>query len=481
MIPKANIWTRLGAGAKVGLVFGCVAIVGAMVAVAFWAYRPDYQLLFSDVTPRDAAAMTAALEKMKTPYQLGDDGTSILVPKDLVYKTRLKLMGSDVPLHGAVGFEVFNNADFGMTEFVQKVNYLRAIQGELTRTIMAIEGIQSARVHLALPEQGLFKKSATKPKASVTLVTKPGQELAPAQITGIQRLVAASVPDILSADVTVLDQHGVALTRSAGGDGDELQLSQLDSKRSTEDYLVKKVGQVLDRTFGPGAAIATVDVALNLDHGKVTTEEVVPAKGGFGGASPTGVVVRERQSARDGDAGGAPGKPAVPGVTSKEADYQVGRRVEHMSITGGTVRRMTVAVVVRQPLSASQLERLKEVVALAVGLNAARGDAIVVQSMDSLVAAAVSDPVPGAVPATAGTAPPQARPASGPMPDPASATLVMWVLLAMLAFSLAAGLWILRARRRPVPAKLLLGDKEREQMLADVRAWVQAPPAGAKP
>ncbi|HZV65291.1 MAG TPA: flagellar M-ring protein FliF, partial [Telluria sp.] len=131
------LWEGLDRRARVGAALGCVLIAGLMVALAVWAYRPDYQVLFADMAPRDAAAMSAELDKMKTPYQLGDDGNTILVPRDLVYKTRLKLMGKDVPLHGAVGFEVFNNADFGMTEFVQKVNYLRAVQGELTRTILS--------------------------------------------------------------------------------------------------------------------------------------------------------------------------------------------------------------------------------------------------------------------------------------------------------------------------------------------------------
>jgi len=170
-----EMWQRLDTRARAGLMIGCAVVLLAVGMLAVWAYRPDYQVLFADMAPRDAAAMAAELEKMKTPYQLADSGNTILVPKDQVYKARLKLMGKDVPLHGAVGFEVFNNADFGMTDFVQKVNYQRAIQGELTRTILAIDEVQSARVHLALPEQGLFKKAANKPKASVTITMKPGR------------------------------------------------------------------------------------------------------------------------------------------------------------------------------------------------------------------------------------------------------------------------------------------------------------------
>ena len=465
--------------ARIGIIVGAVLIVALVAGLGMWAYRADYQILFSDVAPADAASMTAELDKAKTPYQLADGGRTILVPQDLVYKTRLKLMGKELPLHGAVGFEVFNNADFGMTEFVQKVNYLRAIQGELTRTILSIEEVQAARVHLALPEQGLFKKAQTKPKASVTLTMKNGKVLAPDQIAGIQRLVAASVPDIVSADVTVLNQHGVALTRVAQGDNGESALTQLDGKRSTEDYLLKKVTQVLDRTYGAGEAVATVDVALNLDQSKVTTEEVLPAKNPDPGASAAGVVVRERSSTQEGG-NGAPGVGSAklgggPASSSNEFDYQVGRRVEQVVSASGTVKRMTVAVLVKQAMNEDQLAKLKEVVALAAGFNSQRGDAVVVYSMNSLAtppapAADGADPVADGM--AAGTAPAVANkdgaPAGGVVLVLAALALV--VVLAAIGFGLAA-------RRKPARASLTAA--ERERMLQDVRQWIAAPAADA--
>jgi flagellar M-ring protein FliF len=466
-----TFWEALSRSARIGLVAGVLLIGGLMIALGVWAYRPDYQVLFADVAPRDAAAMTAELDKMKTPYTLGENGTAILVPRELVYKTRLALMGKDVPLHGAVGFEVFNNADFGMTEFVQKVNYLRAIQGELTRTILSIDGIASARVHLAIPDQGLFKKATTKPKASVTLTMKPNQVISPAQVAGIQRLVAASVPDIVSGDVTVLDQHGVALTRVSGDDDASSGAAQLDAKRSTEEYLVKKVSAVLDRTFGAGEAIASVDVALNLDRGKLTTEEVLPAKTSASESGQTGVMVRERLSSRDADnaatVGGA--KPASGGTTTTESDFQVGRRVEQVAIAGGSVRRMTIAVVVKQTLSDAQLEKLKEVVALAVGFNSERGDAIVVNSMDRLVNATQ---LPAAL---APAAVSDETPAPRRAPDATSVNVVIWVLAVLLALVVLAFGIYLASRRRAPPAVLRLDGAGREQVLSDVRRWIATP------
>ncbi|MTV41455.1 flagellar M-ring protein FliF [Duganella radicis] len=463
--------------ARVGLIVGVVLIVVLTAGLGLWAYRADDQILFSDVAPADAAAMTAELDKMKTPYQLTDGGATILVPKDLVYKTRLKLMSKELPLHGAVGFEVFNNADFGMTEFVQKVNYLRAIQGELTRTILSIEEVQAARVHLALPEQGLFKKTQAKPKASVTLTMKNGKALAPEQIAGIQRLVAASVPDIASGDVTVLNQHGVALTRMAQGEADESALALLDSKRGTEEYLLKKVTQVLDRSYGPGQAIASVDVTLNADQSKVTTEEVLPAKNPDPNASATGVVVRERSSASEAAgatalAGGARGN-GTPGNSTSEFDYQVGRRVEQVVSGGGTVKRMTIAVVVKQRLDEEQIASLKEVVALAAGFNRQRGDEVVVYSMQALANPAVvtAPATPAASTGEAAVAPaPAASPArhagSGQV-VPVLAGLAVLVVLGAAAFGLAS---------RRAPARARLSAAEREAMLGNVKQWIAAAP-----
>ncbi len=472
--------------ARAGIVAGIVLIVALAAGLGFWAYRADYQILFSDVAPADAASMTAELDKLKTPYQLSDGGATILVPKELVYKTRLKLMGKELPLHGAVGFEVFNNADFGMTEFVQKVNYLRAIQGELTRTILSIEEIQAARVHLALPEQGLFKKAQAKPKASVTLTIKSGKVLDAEQIAGIQRLVAASVPDIVSADVTVLNQHGVALTRVAQGEAGESALTQLDSKRGTEDYLLKKVTQVLDRTYGAGEAVASVDVVLNMDQSKVTTEEVLPARNPDPQASATGVVVRERSSSQEAGGGVAPAggaRAGTPGSSTNEFDYQVGRRVEHLVSASGGVKRMTIAVLVKQPMDEEQLAKLKEVVALAAGFNSQRGDAVVVYPMRALAAPqapAVAPDAAAAVGDTGSAASPAAAAA-----NPAAARGVVTVLAALAAIVVltAVVFGLAGHRRQPVPVRL--SDAEREKMLSDVRQWIAtpAPPdaAGRRP
>ena len=152
-----NWWKGLAPRARSGVAAGLLAIAVALAAAGYFLLRPDYRVLFSNLAPQDAAAMVAELEALKVPYTLGEGETAIYVPADQVHATRLKLMGKEIPLRGAVGFEIFNNNDFGMTEFAQKVNYQRALQGEITRTVMSIDGVQSARVHIAMPEQGLFR------------------------------------------------------------------------------------------------------------------------------------------------------------------------------------------------------------------------------------------------------------------------------------------------------------------------------------
>jgi flagellar M-ring protein FliF len=460
-------WRGLGRGARRGIVAGLLLIALAMGALAWWIYRADYQVLFADLSAADAAAMTAELDKLKTPYQLGGEGRTILVPQDMVYKTRLKLMGKELPLHGAVGFEVFNNADFGMTDFVQKVNYQRAIQGELQRTILSIDDIQSARVHLAVPEQGLFKRQAARAKASVTVGMKAGHALAGEQVLGIQRLVAAAVPDLTAADVTVLDQHGVALTRAAGADAAEAVAGgQLDAKRGSEDYLLKKVNRVLDETFGAGAAVASIDLALNMDQSRVTLEQVLPAQ----------AVVRERKVVNDAAAGQSEAVAHAPGSSTTEADYQVGRRTEQLNVASGAVKRMTVAVLVRQSLNEDQVEKLKEVVASAVGLERERGDALVLYSMQQFGTLPDSLPTPiagsaSATPLAAG--PNAAAPAAAAPGRPAS-----WILAALLAGAAVPLALLLLGRRRDQAAQL--DEAARTRLVLDIRSWIAAPVAAER-
>lgn len=477
-------WDKLGTGARAGLVAGVLAIMAATAALGYWLLRTDYQVLFTDLAPPDAAAMAGELDRLKMPYKLGEDGTSILVDKDQVYKTRMKLMGKELPLRGAVGFELFNNSDFGMTEFAQKINYQRALQGEITRTVLSLTQIKDARVILVMPEQGLFKQAAGKAKASITLTMKQGQVLRGEQVTGIQRLVSASVPGISMQDVTILDQNGVALSRNAGSEEGDAGTGRLDLKKETENYLSRKAGEILERTFGPGQAIASVDVVLNTERAQITTEDVMVPPGRAGQAL-TGVVVRERQTLRD---NGAPLEvKAFDGVSApragssqREVEYAVGRRVEQIVSQPGSIRRLQAVAVVRRTLDPDQQEQIRRVVAAAVGASFDRGDTVVVHTLDiAALAPAAPGPLevetlPGDSRSVAKASTPAARTATQgePVVEP-------WVALAFLAAlgAIAGGL-LLFARKRSATAAARadapLTEAQRRVALAKVQAWLAA-------
>lgn len=472
-----DFWKGLTQPARALLVGALVLFLGAVVFFAWWAFRVEYQVLFTDLKPQDALAMTTELDKQKMPYRLAESGSTILVDKTQVHATRIKLMGKEIPLQGVVGFELFNNTDFGMTEFAQKINYQRALQGELTRTILSLAEVSDVRVHLALPEQGLFKQASSKPKAAITLTLKQGQNLRPEQVFGIQHLVASATPGMTSADVAVVNHQGIALSRVATNAENGAALanssSRLDLKKETEDYLARKAALVLDQSFGAGQALASVDVLLNMDQIRITTEEVISAPGQEN-KPPAGVVVRERESVRD--TGVAPldarTGTGVNGSVQREVEYQVGRRVEQVVSQPGSIRRIQVVAVVRKALDAADEEQARKVIAAAVGASLERGDTVVVQSLKNGAL-----PLP-AIPDVAGDSPRATGPgaaASGETPTPVVA--IAGLLLVMLC-----GLvWFLLQKRKT--ADPAMTEEQRESALRQVRAWMQqeAPPAGLKP
>ncbi|KSB91863.1 hypothetical protein AS593_07510 [Caulobacter vibrioides] len=196
-------------------VTGVAVLATAFAALYFFALRKPYGVLFTDLRTMDAATIVADLDKRKIPYRLENGGATILVPQDVVDATRLEVMGADLPLKGAVGFELFNKSDMGLTEFAQKINYQRALQGELARTIMSMDGVDAARVHLTIPEQTIFREDRRPPKASVTITPRKGAVLSALTVKGVQRLVAAAVPELDTADVVILDEHGQVVSNDA--------------------------------------------------------------------------------------------------------------------------------------------------------------------------------------------------------------------------------------------------------------------------
>jgi flagellar M-ring protein FliF len=451
---------------RAGFVAGVVAILALTGALAFWLLRTDYDVLFANLSPQDAAAMTGELDRMKLPYRLGADGSSILVDRSTVHATRLKLMGKDLPLHGAVGFELFNNADFGMTEFAQKINYQRALQGELTRTILSLAEVESARVHLAFPDEGLFKRDQARAKAAITLALRRGETLRPEQVAGIQRLVAAAVNGIAPADVTIVNQQGVALTRGSG-DAVAGVSSRLELKTEIEQALGRKVARVLERSFGEGNVLASVDVTLDMNQVRVTTEDVRghPEKPG---ETPTGVIVRERETIRDESTASV--REAAGGASFREIDYQVGRRVEQVVSQPGSIQKLQVVAVIKDALEPAQLNQVKALIAASVGALPDRGDTVVVHAMGSFsnsganagAAALPTDEVA------------DARLPARPAPSGSEALSPLGLALLVLAGLLLviAVVWLTIAGPARTHGVRSLSTAEREAALLKLRQWL---------
>jgi flagellar M-ring protein FliF len=474
-----SLWSGLGRGARVGLICGIAAILAATTAIAYSVLKVDYEVLFASLSPADAAAMVHELEQMKVPYKLEGGGSSILVDRSAVHQIRLKLMGKELPLHGTVGFELFNNSDFGMTEFAQRVNYQRALQGELTRTILSLAEVESVRVHLAFPEEGLFKREKGHAKASITLALHQGKVLRREQVRGIQRLVAAAIPGIESRDVTLVNERGIALTPGDDEGISSASSQRLELKREIEQHLAQKAGSLMDKAFGPGQAMVSVDVTLDLNQVRTTTEDVTtptPAAG----ESPTGVVIRERETSHAAGVAVAGVDDAAGGTSHREVEYQVGRRVEQVVSSPGAISRLYAVAVVRSPLSAQQVEQIRSLVGGAVGATAERGDAVSVQSLSGLRA---PESGPSDSLATNGFKPPastgltaegvQGHAALSPTRD-----LLVASGLALAAIGFVIG-WVVSGRRhsRVLPMESLLEAKDREATLAQIRAWLEEPPA----
>jgi flagellar M-ring protein FliF len=461
-------WNDMGSAKKAGLVTGIVIIVAVAAVLLAWTLNEPYAVLFGELEEKDAGRVMTQLESMKRDYRLDDSGSSILVPANEVHDIRIRLMSSGVPLAGGVGFEIFDDTGFGMTEFAQRINYQRALEGELTRTIMALEEVKLARVHIVMPEGGLFESQQGAPSASVTLFLKSGRRPAEGQIRGVQNLVAAAVPRLESMQVMVTDDGGLPLSRNDGDAPVERVSGQLEKKMEVENYLAQKVNSILSRAFGPNQAMVSLDVVLNFNESTTTTESIVPNAG-----IAEGGVLRRRESR-------APGS-SDSGNSTTEVEYQFGRSVEQLVERPGGIVRLSVGVVVPAATSEERRQAIAELVAAAVGLNRNRGDAIAIYSLAAPTAADAASQSATAVPLSDATL--VSPPVHAGANNGVSRTLdsVGMDQSTLLMLGKAVGfiivvfliLWIFNLRRVPrvAPSHRLSGP-EREQFVTQVQGWL---------
>jgi flagellar M-ring protein FliF len=378
-----NLKARLGElsfNQKVLLGVVATASIISVAVFSLWLQKEDMAVLYANLTPEDAAAALEELAKQDIPTELKNGGGTVLVPESMVARLRIELAGKGVVANGPIGFEIFDGKQYGLTEFLQNVNFKRALEGEMTKSIETLQGIQSARVHLVLPQPSIFKKNDPGATASVVLRLGRGARLNEGQIAGIQALVAGSVENLAVDAVTVIDQTGKVLSATAQDDDTGRTESQLGLRKDVEDYLTEKATSMLDKALGQGRSIVRVDATLNFE--KLTRDREI--------YDPAATVVRSEVRNEETD-------PSTGGTSENSTtNYEINRTVEHIVGQVGGVSTLSVSVFVDghyapaadgggeptyTPLTEDELGQLRRIVQTAVGLNAVRGDQIEIVNM----------------------------------------------------------------------------------------------------
>lgn len=364
------------------VLLGAVVAAGALSLVIFtlWLRQAEKAVLFTNLSAEDAARAIEELGKQNVQADLANGGTTIMVPEGDVHRLRVDLAARGIPSSGVVGFELFDGKQYGLTEFLQDVNFKRALEGELTKTIQSLAGISAARVHLVIPKPSIFKRMQTEATASVVLSLAPSARVGDDQIHGIQALVAGSVEGLTAENVTVLDQRGAVLSRSydpAGPAGDTE--GQLALKKEIEGYLTQKAQTMLAEVLGGDKAIVRVDATLNFERLQTNREIYDPAV--------TVVRSEERNESTEAQGEGT--------SESSVTNYEINKTLQTIVGEVGNVKQLSVSVFVDghyappagggdpayAPLPEEELRQIERIVQTAVGLNPARGDRIEVVNM----------------------------------------------------------------------------------------------------
>ncbi len=418
LVEPAGFGARVAAmPVKTKLMFavGLAGLAALAVAMTMWSSQGDYKVLYANLSDKDGGAIIAQLSQMNVPYRHADGGAAILVPAAKVHDARLKLAAAGLPKGSVVGYELMDGARFGQTQFQERLTFQRGLEGELTRSITSMAAVQSARVHLALPNQNGFFREQQKPSASVLLSLYPGRTLDRAQIAGIVHLVSSSVPEMNPKAVSVLDQTGALLTGDQANPQAGLDAQQLQYVAQVESGYQKRIFELLEPLVGRDNLRATVTADIDFSQSEATSEEFSPNQG-----KDATVAIRSQQvSESSGSTGGAPS--GVPGATSNQppvpatapltgaaqplqgaqssgnsnsrrdavTNYEVDKTVRVTRNATGMVKRLNAAVVVNHrsvtdakgkttttPLTSDEIQKLTALVQESIGFKQDRGDSV---------------------------------------------------------------------------------------------------------
>jgi flagellar M-ring protein FliF len=363
---------------RVTIALVSVITMVAIVSVVYYTNQIDYQVLFSNLSTEDAGNIVSRLQEKKVPYRVSQSGNAISVPSDRVSELRLELAASGLPQGGGVGFEIFDTKNLGLTEFVQQLNYQRALQGELARTINGLDEIQHCRVHVAIPKKTIFVEEQKKPTASVILKLKPGRVLKPNQIEGIAHLVSSSIEGLNPNDVMIVDSSGKVLSRAQ----DETRIgklsnSQMEYQRNVEREITNRVQTMLEKVVGEGKAVVRASADLDFRITERLEEKY----------DPNDPVIRsvQRQTEKSDES---------DSKADETINYEISRTVDKTVMPVGDIRKLSIAVLVDgiytknekgeetfTPRSKKEMSEIEELVRKAAGIDPKRDDQVIVSNV----------------------------------------------------------------------------------------------------
>ena len=401
-----TFWNALKTWQKISVAAAAIIVLGGLAALIFMTSRTDFEPLFAGLEVEDQAAIVDYLRENNIQYKVDPNANAILTPINSVYETRLALAQMGLPKGGSTGFEIFDDSKMGMSEFQQRISYIRAIEGELSRTISRMAQVDRARVSVVIPEQRLFLEQQKPSTASVMLSLRGSANLTANQVKAIIHLVAHSVDGLSPSDVTVVDTNGRILSDMVSDsmilysqDGKNAITSvQRELERQHENELEHKVKVMLEHVFGPGSAVVRVKVELDFDKRSNSYVEYTPNPDTGTGVPRSTERTEESYTGQSQPVDGTPGTTTnIPGyainASTAESDYnksqattnyEISTRKGDQVVTPGGVRRLTASVLIDDKngdIDDLRVEGLREVISSALGLNPQRGDTLVVRAM----------------------------------------------------------------------------------------------------
>jgi flagellar M-ring protein FliF len=451
-----------------------VLVVAALVTFTRWKHERDFRPLYTGLSAEDAGAVVQKLKEAGVEYRLTENGSTVQAPSERVSELRLQMASAGLPKTGRAGFELFDKTNFGATDFAEHINYRRALEGELERSIMGLSEIELARVHLTFPKESVFVEARQPAKASVMLKIKLGAKLSPANVTAVCHLVSSAVEGLAPEAVSVLDMNGNLLSRPRTEDPEGNQPSEaaLEYKRQIEKDLLAKINSTLEPVVGPDRFRSGVSVECDFSNGEQTDENFDPSRSVMTSSQKTeDISGSNAASGVPGAASSLPRPTSRPGASgsgttrrTESVAYQSSRTVRRMRLPQGGLKRISASVLVDQnlrwegvgpkarrilePPSPEKLKAIRDLVAAAIGFDAARGDQLILETLPFEATLAI-EPPPAPVP-------PPAPPAPFSFQLPAGLDklvgqkkmLVIGVAVAVLLLLAAAGTFFFLRRRK---------------------------------